>query len=221
MPLAHCPLPSVHVLPKSSSGDAMISVGRQRGSSAMSPTPSPPTPVLRSHAPPPQCDGLSAAAQPITDSAETIAANAAPLASSFMARSIQPFAVNGSTVLRPNYFEVTPTRRSRSPGRVARRVASFPWRTIGGVFRSSGSLEQRLLEQRSSRTTRPGRPLVAEALRLPVDELVEPDARRDTERSSPAESPFSFKSTSWILMERSLNQRSALRVSWHFLVPKI
>src|SRR5688572_30781041 len=39
--------------------------------------------------------------------------------------------------------------------------------------------------------------------------------------SSPGDGPFSFRSTICTLIRRSLNQRSALRVSAHFFVPKI
>src|SRR6187549_2962316 len=48
-----------------------------------------------------------------------------------------------------------------------------------------------------------------------------PPTRAATLRSSPGESPFSARSTLWIFMPRSLNQRSAFRVSLHFFVPKI
>ena len=97
MPLLHCAL-SVHVSPKPSIGPVGDKSGIGSGASAMSSSSAfPPTPVPRSHSPPPQCDGLSAAAQPSADKPKATAANAAPFASSFMARSIQPFAVTGST----------------------------------------------------------------------------------------------------------------------------
>jgi len=40
-------------------------------------------------------------------------------------------------------------------------------------------------------------------------------------RSSPGERPFSVSSTLWTFIPRSLNQRSAFRVSAHFFLPKI
>src|SRR6185312_6195751 len=47
-----------------------------------------------------------------------------------------------------------------------------------------------------------------------------PPTRAATLRSSPAAIPFCARSTTCKVTRRSLNQRSALRVSAHFLVPK-
>src|SRR6476659_72941 len=81
--------------------------GIGNGASAMSSSALPPTPVPRSHcAAPPQCPGLSADAQPMTN---TAAASAAPR-TSFMRRSIHLFAVRGSTDFRSNYVENAPSR---------------------------------------------------------------------------------------------------------------